>query len=313
MPELPEVTTTAVGLDKVSKGLCFESFWTDLTFDKKIWNKDNLRRKLFSETIKDPYFINIFKNKILGKKIVKVERRAKNILIYLNSKEIILIHMKMTGHLLYGKYSFVKGKWIPPSDTPLEDPYNRFIHAVFGLSNKKSIVFCDSRKFGKITIFPYSSIKDTKHLRKIGPEPLDPKTTFKIFNDNLNKKSKQNIKSALLDQEIIAGIGNIYSDEILWMSSVHPKSVVEKITKEKRLEIFKNTKKILLKSIKLGGDSMSDYRNINGEKGNYQKYHQAYKKTGSPCQKRNCCGIIKREIIKGRSSHFCEQHQIIFN
>lgn len=311
MPELPEVTTTVKGLQKL-KGLSFQDFWTDITFDLKKWNQDALRKKLFSQSIKDPLFIKEFKKRIIGSKVVKVERKAKNILIYTDFGEIILIHLKMTGHLLYGQYFFKKGKWQPKENNDLLDPYNRFIHAVFSLSNGKKLAFCDSRKFGKITIFKTSEIEKTKHLKKLGPEPLDKKTTKKLFEERLNKKPKGDIKSVLMNQEIISGIGNIYSDEILWASGIHPRSIISKIPQVKKFEIFKNTKKILEKSISLGGDSMSDYRNIDGKKGNFQKYHTAYKKTGTKCSKRDCCGIIKKEIIKGRSSHFCEKHQVLF-
>ena len=112
-----------------------------------------------------------------------------------------------------------------------------------------------------------------------------------------------------MDQNIIAGIGNIYSDEILWESSVHPERKVSTL-KEKEMKImFKTLKEILKKGINFGGDSMSDYRDINGERGKFQIYHEAYRRAGEKCRKRNCKGIIKRKIVNGRSAHFCDTHQ----
>ncbi len=110
---------------------------------------------------------------------------------------------------------------------------------------------------------------------------------------------------------MIAGVGNIYSDEVLWASSVHPEQRVSKLSEKQKKEIFKNLKVILLKSIKLGGDSMSDYRNPYGEKGRFQDFHKVYRKTGQKCGKRGCSGIIKRIIVGGRSAHFCPLHQVL--
>jgi formamidopyrimidine-DNA glycosylase len=118
------------------------------------------------------------------------------------------------------------------------------------------------------------------------------------------------IKSALLDQTAIAGIGNIYSDEILWQTSIHPLSSAGQIPKAKFAEIFKAMQTILKFSIKVGGDSKSDYRNAFGGKGGFQNFHQVYGKKGLQCPKNRCSGIIERTVIKGRSSHFCPKHQI---
>ena len=115
-----------------------------------------------------------------------------------------------------------------------------------------------------------------------------------------------------MDQSVIAGIGNIYSDEILWVSAVHPLSRAGEIPDKILGVMFANTKKILKKSIRHGGDSMSDYRNAFGEKGGFQNFHKAYRKTGQKCLKSKCRGIIKRLMVKGRSAHFCPAHQIKF-
>jgi len=224
----------------------------------------------------------------------------------------------MTGHLLYGKYIFNKKEntWSPDKNErrALHDPYNRFIHVVFSLSRGKSLVFCDARKFGKVTLIPTDKLYDKKYgLEKLGPEPLDKNFSLNNFTKRILKKKNSNIKTVLMDQTIIAGIGNIYSDEILWASGVHPESKPLYIPKEKYRNMYENMQILLRKGIKFGGDSMSDYRNIDGKKGRFQNYHNIYQRKNEPCLKKNCRGIIKRRVINGRSAHLCDKHQSLYN
>lgn len=300
MPELPEVETTTKGLKRTIMGLKIKNVWTDL----------NTKDKRQKDTIANINYFKVFKKEIIGKKIISIERRAKNILINISKGKTILIHLKMTGHLLYGKYKFTKHKWTPlNSSSPLHDPYNRFIHVIFTFSNGKHLAFSDARKFGKITLLNTKTMHESKHLKNIGPEILVQKFKLKNFVERLNISKKKKIKTVLMDQKIIAGIGNIYSDEILYYASIHPERTVDKIKKSEYKKIFRGIKEILKKSIILGGDSMSDYRNIDGLPGKFQIYHHAYKRTGEKCKKKNCTGIIKRKIVNGRSAHFCPIHQ----
>jgi formamidopyrimidine-DNA glycosylase len=222
----------------------------------------------------------------------------------------------MTGHLLYGKYKPITNKqlritnWIPAEkNSPLSDPYNRFVHVVFSLSNGKNLAFSDARKFGKITLLPTKTAHDTKHLNNIGPEPLEKQFTITNFKLRINKKPNGKIKTVLTDQSIIAGIGNIYSDEILWRAGVYPERKVSKIKEAEFKLIFKAIKETLAKGIDFGGDSMSDYRNIHGLPGKFQLHHEAYRRTGEKCRKRGCTGIIMRKMVNSRSAHFCSVHQ----
>ena len=313
MPELPEVETTTKGLRKTVVGQKILDVWTDL--DSK--NKRQL------DTIKNSAFFKYFKREVIGKKIVGVKRIGKNILIALDSGDTILIHMKMTGHLLFGEYTkkqfsisnsqFSKKKreeiWVPKNDGPLKDPYNRFIHVVFSLSGGKHLAFCDSRKFGKITLIKKSNIKTSRHLSHLGPDPTTRDFLFDDFKKRLNLKPNGKIKSVLMDQTIITGIGNIYSDEILWTSSIHPETKIRYISDKKFREIFFAMIQVLKKGINFGGDSMSDYRNILGQKGKFQIHHNAYLKTSNHCGKKGCSGVIMKTIIGGRSAHFCNKHQ----
>lgn len=305
MPELPEVQTTVSGINKLLLGLKIKKVWSDYhtpLFD----SKQHIKSKNFFE--------KIFKKKVIGTKIVKAERLGKNVLINLDNNNTILIHMKMTGHLMYGKYKFQieknqkhKENWVPAEDGPLKDPFNRFIHLVFVLSNGKSLVLSDMRKFAKITLIEQKENSDeTSH---IGPDPLSDEFSLKIFSKQILKKPNGKIKSVLMEQSIISGIGNIYSDEILWQAGIKPDRMVKTLKTEEIKNIFKNISPILKKSIKLGGDSMSDYRNIFGEKGKFQNFHLVYRKTGEQCSKKGCHGIIERKKIGGRSAHFCPIHQ----
>ncbi|HEY5588642.1 MAG TPA: bifunctional DNA-formamidopyrimidine glycosylase/DNA-(apurinic or apyrimidinic site) lyase [Candidatus Paceibacterota bacterium] len=310
MPELPEVTTTVNGLQKVLPKLKIISVWTDLA-------KKNQTIKQFKDTIKSDLFFKNFKNKVIGKKIIKVERSAKNILIHIYGGHTILIHLKMTGHLLYGKYVFDKkeNKWAPDKkERPaLFDPYNRFIHVVFTFSNGKHMVFCDSRKFGKVTLIPSSALNTTTHLKDIGPEPLEKSFTFLQFKNRLLLKPNWKIKTVLMNQSIIAGIGNIYSDEMLWLANIHPESNPKNIPNSYMLKLYESMKKVLTKGIDFGGDSMSDYRNIDGLRGDFQNHHNVYKKKNTKCVKKGCRGVIMRKVINGRSAHYCNSHQKLFN
>ena len=305
MPELPEVETTTKGLRKTIIGLVIKNVWTDLSTEDK-------RQR---EAIANPKYFAVFKKEILNKKVLSVERRAKNILINLEGSRLrsryakatpgeqgfgeprktILVHMKMTGHLLYGDYK--------------KDPINRFIHFTISFNNREKLYFSDLRKFGKITLLDTATMHNSKHLKDIGPEPLDRQFTITNFKLRIGKKPNSKIKTTLIDQSVIAGIGNIYSDEILWRAGVYPERKVSGL-KEKELKlIFTAMKEILKKGIDFGGDSMSDYRNIQGLPGKFQMHHEAYRRTGKKCRKRNCRGIIQRKVINGRSAHFCSAHQ----
>ncbi|HEU0086010.1 MAG TPA: DNA-formamidopyrimidine glycosylase [Candidatus Paceibacterota bacterium] len=301
MPELPEVETTKRGLVKHVVGLTIRDVWTDLDTPDK--------RK--ADTIASTKHFPIFVKSVRGRKILSAQRRAKNILINLSGGKTILVHLKMTGHLLYGKYKYKKNinRFTPAEEGPLSDPFNRFIHVVFTLSNGNHLAFSDMRKFGKIVLLDTKEAHTGKHLVGLGPEPLDKKFTLKSFKERLLKKPSGKIKTVLMDQSVLVGIGNIYSDEILWRASVHPERTVRTLTKTETEKIFKDTIETLKKGISFGGDSMSDYRNIYGKPGKFQLHHEAYRRTGSKCRKKGCRGVIERKVVNGRSAHFCKVHQ----
>lgn len=287
MPELPEVQTTVSGLNRVATGLVITDVWTE-------YNSPYYHGK---DSIKDPEYFKYFKKTIKNSKITGVTRRAKNILIHLSNSHTILIHMKMTGHVMYGNYN-------------RKDPFNQYIRLIFYLSNGKTMELCDTRKFAKVTLLPSDTMHETVHLKGIGPEPLEKNFTFKVFKEQIHKKPNGKIKIVLLDQTIIAGIGNIYSDESLWRAGIHPESIVNKIPEAKLKELYKAIQKTLSMGIDFGGDSMSDYRNIDGERGKFQEKHMAYRRNKQPCLKKGCGGKIVRIVVGGRGTHLCDKHQI---
>jgi formamidopyrimidine-DNA glycosylase len=343
MPELPEVQTTVNGLQEKIAGLVIADVWTDYNSPFHA-GKDN---------IKDPRYFRQFKKKVVGAKVVDISRQAKNILIRLSTGDTILIHMKMTGHIMYGRFVFdlqskhigkiKKGAWKPaPDERPaLHDPFNRFIHFVISFAGKKfagtnknkettgsakntgshQIVLSDMRKFAKVTLILEKDFAKTLHLSDIGPDPLTTLFTFDVFKERLARRPTGRIKNVLMDQSVIAGIGNIYSDEALWRAGIHPEELVNAIFKSKSpvsgdvlfKKLYMAIRTVLAKGIDFGGDSMSDYRNIDGERGQYQEHHRAYRKTGTRCTMRvgtkACQGIILRKMVGGRSAHFCSVHQ----
>ncbi len=303
MPELPEVETTTRGINKKASNLTIIDVWTSY-YSNFYAGKDD---------IKNPEFFKKFKKKIIGSKITNAFRRAKNILINLSSGNTVLIHMKMTGHVMYGKYKKVRsGEWIVDSEKkydPLKDPFNRFIRLVFSLSNGKHLVLCDMRRFAKVTLIESSKLDHSPHLSHLGVEPLAKNFSSKIFGEQLLKRPKAKIKQALLDQTLVVGIGNIYSDEALWRANINPERKVESLSKTEIKTLYRGVIRVLKNGIDFGGDSMSDYRNIDGLRGSFQEKHEAYRKTGKMCRKKGCKGKITRKIIGGRSSHFCPIHQ----
>lgn len=306
MPELPEVETIVSDLNKILPGLIIRDFWC---------NAKNI--------IKQPKSFNKFKNDITGKKILKISRRGKNILIEISDSLIILVHQKMTGHLLFGKYQTVSQKskikspklknniiWETAEAGPLrDDPYNRFIHMVLTLSNEKHLVLSDVRKFAKVMLINKNDLENFPDLKNLGPEPLEKDFTLKEFQKILGKTGKnKKIKQFLMEQKNIVGIGNIYADEILWQAGVNPLRNSGDLNEKDIENIFNAIKEVLKTAIKAGGDSMSDYRRPSGEKGNYQNMQNAYRQTGKLCKK-NDGGIIKRIKLGQRSTHFCPVHQ----
>jgi formamidopyrimidine-DNA glycosylase len=205
MPELPEVETTVKGLKSKVLKRTFIDVWSD-------WKK----------TVKKPKDFEQFKKEIKAKKIKKIWRRAKNIIFDLSGGFSLLVHQKMTGHLLVGSWEQINNTWQPTDKkSPLNDPYNRFLHLIFFLDNKKIMALSDARKFAKVELWKTEDLLSSKEFLNLGPEPLDKNFTFEKFKE-VFKNKKGRIKQVIMNPEIIAGIGNIYASEALWQAKIHP-------------------------------------------------------------------------------------------
>lgn len=292
MPELPEVQTTVNGLNKKVLNRAFVDVWSD-------WKK----------VVKKPTDFEQFKKELInppagGKKIIKVWRRAKNVIFDLSDNHSLLVHQKMTGHLLIGIWNLESGIWKPKERGPLDDPYNRFIHLIFYLDNGQMLALSDARKFAKVELWQTEDLKN--ELEKLGPEPLDKNFTFEKFKKVLEGK-KGKIKQVIMDPDIIAGIGNIYSSEALWYAKIHPEKNVAKLTEEELKSLYDSVKKVLELGVKLGGESFSDYRKPDGSKGDFDTERQVYKREKQKCKR---CGTeIKRLKVAQRSAFFCPHCQ----
>jgi formamidopyrimidine-DNA glycosylase len=267
MPELPEVETIVRGLQKTVVGKKIRSI-----------------KVIFPGIVKQD--TKKFRKNVEKAKIIRVRRRGKYILIDLSNGNTILAHLGMTGNFLLVKSS---------------SPLNKHDHLIIRFyENHKELRYNDQRKFGKIKSFFTFKEKTVSELKKLGPESLNISSSDFV---DLFKKRKGRIKSALLNQQILAGLGNIYADESLFEAKIHPEQKAEKLSPRKLKELRQAIQIILRKAIKTGGSSIENYYNVNGEIGSFQLQHKVYGREGLFCKR--CKTKIKRIKISQRSSYFC--------
>ena len=237
------------------------------------------------ETIRRQLVQKLIGKKLNGKKIVGVKRRAKILIIEFADKTALIFHLKLTGQLIF-------------NGTPGE-----YTRRIFNFNDGNRLVFNDARKFGWSKMVKEQGLKDIE--KKLGPEPFD--IAEEQFVLMLAKRPQTKIKPLLMDQKFIAGIGNIYADEILFASGIHPLRQVKTLDKKEIHLLFANIKKILKAAVQSGGSSVRSYLDALGQKGGFAKYHKVYQKTGQKCAK--CGSIIQRIRLGGRSAHFCPKCQ----
>lgn len=289
MPELPEVETIARGLRKVIVG-------------KRIKEV----KAIFPGIVRQNF--NLFKKAIIQKRIKGVRRRGKYLLIDLSGGKTILAHLGMTGNFLFIRSADLphKPSGRPWSESELYDKHDHLIFRFYG--SDKQLRYNDLRKFGKIKVFNTAKERTIPELKKLGPEALEIK--FSEFIE-IFRRRKGKIKSALLNQQIIAGLGNIYADESLFEAKIHPEQKADKLSPKKLKRLHQAIQKILKKAIKAGGSSIDNYLKVNGKLGQFQLQHKAYGREGEPCGE--CGAKIKRIKINQRSSYFCPRCQPIIN
>jgi formamidopyrimidine-DNA glycosylase len=275
MPELPEVETTVLSLKTKVLKKTFVSIWEEK-------NKKELKG-------------------LLGKRIEKIERFGKGIYLFLSDSSILHIHLRMTGHLLFDKWEMRDGEW-KSSNPVMQESKNGFLRYMFSFDDGGQLALSDPRKFAKVVILSEKEL--STEINKIGKDALLIKKE-EFFNLFLNKKRE--VKSFLMDQSVISGIGNIYAAEILFLAKIDPKRRTDSL-KEKEIEkIYELIQSVLKKGLQLKGDSTSDYRLLDGKKGGYQNHHLVYNRKDLPCFV--CKEKIKREKVGGRGTYFCPKCQ----
>jgi formamidopyrimidine-DNA glycosylase len=287
MPELPEVETIIRGLNKFLIGKRFSS----VEFDNPKSFPNNLANV-------DKFLIN--------SKIIAVTRRGKVIIIDLSTEYSLIIHLKMTGQLIYKdqKHKFGGGH---PTESLVGSLPDKSTRVTINFSDSSKLFFNDQRKFGWVRLLPTIEIANIDFFKKLGPEPLDSSFSWQKFNDRLQKRPNSSIKPVLLDQSVIAGIGNIYADESLWMSKIHPATKVNRLSKDKIKNLHYNIRTILNLSIEKGGSTDRNYLNAEGKKGSYLKFANVFRKEGQPCSR--CGEIIIKFKLNGRGTHICPKEQ----
>jgi formamidopyrimidine-DNA glycosylase len=283
MPELPEVETIVCDLNKKLK-------------NKKIISVEILDKKVFHLAKSD------LKN-VVSKKIKAVKRRAKMIIFDLGDY-LLMIHLKMTGQLVYKTKNFLIAGGHPIINQAKELP-NKFTRVIFKFNDKGILYFNDVRRFGWIKLISKNNF--FKFNNELGLEPLEKDFTLDFFKNFLSHKSKTSIKQALLEQKYVVGIGNIYADESLFAAGIKPFRKVETLSAAEIKKLWRVIPKILKYAIKHRGTSFNDYVDAQGETGNFIKYLKVYGRAGERCKK--CSGVIKKMKLGGRGTHWCDKCQ----
>jgi len=269
VPELPEVESVRKGLNSTIKGQKIEQ--VDIFWDR---------------IIAEPEDTEQFKERLKGQEFEEVKRRGKFLLFYL-TKDVMISHLRMEGKY----YLYEAG-----------EPVTKHTHVIFHLSNGKELRYLDVRKFGRISLAVKGEEFNNSSLVKLGPEPIKEEFTLGLVHPFLSRRTKA-IKSILLDQQLVVGVGNIYADEILYESYIHPEKPGNQLTETEEKKLHHAVISILEKAIQAGGTTIRSYTNTFGENGNYQNQLKVYGKEGTPCQR--CGTLIEKIKVNGRGTHFC--------
>lgn len=277
MPELPEVETVTSQLAKKITGKRIVGFWSD--WEKQI--KPGLE-KLSKLTV--------------GAGVLGARRIGKHIVIDLDNGYSLVIHLKMSGHLLYKDATNQDAKeWM--------DPMNRFIHHRINFEGGSWVDFSDLRKFGWIDCVATSEVKAMKSIARLGRDALSSECDLDFFDALFKKNAKKRVATLLLEQDKIAGIGNIYRSEMLYRSGIRPFRLVGKITRIEREKLFQSMKDVLREAVRLRGTTDGDFRDTSGKPGGFQKTLAVYGRAGLPCKR--CDTIVVRKKLGQRSVFYC--------
>lgn len=241
-------------------------------------------------------------NFLVGAKVVAVERRAKVLLIELTSKYSLVIHLKMTGQLVFRAKNVQFGAG-HPSDSLVGKLPDKSTRVTFSFTDGSKLFFNDQRKFGWIKLIPTAEVPNIDFMKKLGPEPLSADFTWGILYERLQRRKNSNIKAVLLDQTVLAGIGNIYADESLWGAKIHPATLVKNLSKPRVKLLYQEIVEVLKLAIKKGGSTDKNYVDAKGKKGSYLNFARVFRREGQPCPR--CGETIVKIRIAGRGTHIC--------
>lgn len=284
MPELPEVETIRRGLARLLVGRRVSA----------AHNYDS--PKSFPNAEADCM------NFLIGATIAEVRRRAKVLLIELSTDYTLVVHLKMTGQLVYvGTERWGGGH---PNDSFIHELPDRFTREHIEFVDGSRLYFNDLRKFGWMKLMPTAEVPNLSFMQKVGPEPLEDSFTSSDFIPRIRRRNNTTIKAAILDQTVLAGVGNIYADESLWMTRLHPATRVRDVTDAQLAELLTNIKAVMSLSIEKGGSTDKNYVDAEGNKGSYLTFANVFRRDGQPCT-RHPDVLIEKLRVAGRGTHIC--------
>jgi len=289
VPELPEVETVRTGLQKLIVG-------------RKITAVSHDNPKSFPNATGD---VNQF---LINAAVAGVRRRAKVLMIDLSTNYTLVIHLKMTGQLVFvdKKARFGAGH---PNDSLVGNLPDKSTRVTFDFDDGSHLYFNDQRKFGWVRLIPTPEVPNIDFMKKVGPEPLEADFTPEQFAARFQRRARSSIKAAILDQTVIAGVGNIYADESLWGAKIHPATLVGDLPYSKFKLLYSEVRYVMNLSIKKGGSTNRNYVNAEGKKGSYMDFARVFRREGLPCPR---CGTeIVKIRVAGRGTHICPKEQLL--
>lgn len=298
MPELPEVETVSRGLQQLIIGKQVK----DVSFD---WPKG------FPNS---PADVSEF---LCGAIVTNVRRRAKVLLIDLDSEYTLVIHLKMTGQLVFiganpngvasGASQNIRFGAGHPNESLVGQLPDKSTRVTFVFDDGSCLYFNDQRKFGWIRLMPSVEVQNIDFMKKVGPEPLADDFTAEHCIERLYRRKNSSIKAVLLDQTVIAGVGNIYADESLWGAKIHPLTKVSDVPKSRLRALYTELRDVLELAIEKGGSTDKNYVNAEGKRGSYLTFARVFRREGTACPR--CGTTIVKLRVAGRGTHICPSCQ----
>ena len=270
MPELPEVETVRKGLERLVVGKTIDAVTV-----------------LWPRIIELPE-VPLFQAFLSGQEIIGVQRRGKFLILKLTDFDLVS-HLRMEG----------KYEYFPSAQTAIQDKHT---HVIFQMQDGSQLQYRDVRKFGRMALVPKNQCSKYKGIQQLGPEPLSHDFDKIAFQEALKKKTMA-IKSLLLNQKIVVGLGNIYVDESLWLASIHPERLASSLTERETSLLYESIIAVLGQAVEAGGTTIRTYANALGEAGTFQVSLQVYGQTGQPCAR--CQTPIQKIKVAQRGTHFC--------